>query len=247
LRRRIQVICSTHSSDFLAAIPQQARVLLVRPPEGPVDVRYEVTVAEAMSDLIGAPVHELVVCVEDRFARALAMELFPSTMRTRLRVVHCGSWEDVLRQLAAFARDPALGNVLAILDGDRRNEAAEHEDRFRTHLGGQISDQQRQWLLARICFFPDQVPPERWLWQVGQQAAGYRAALAGQLRADLRVIDTLFAGPPPNDFHSLPYLISQRIGSDEERVLTGMCAAAVATQMGQLQEILAFVRNGLGA
>ena len=246
-RRRIQVICSTHSADFLAAIPQQARILLCRPPTGPVDVRYEVTVAEATSDMIETPIHELVVCVEDRFARTLAMELFPSALRTRLRVVPCGSWEDVLRQLASFCRDPQLGHVIGVLDGDRRNGAVEHEGRFRQHLGGQISDAQRQWLNDRICYFPEQVPPERWLWQVGQQSAPYRVVLAEQLRADNQIIDSIFAGQPPANLHGLPYAISQRVGSDEERALTAMCTAAVLTQMPLLQEVVTFVQQRLDA
>ena len=80
--RKIQVICSTHSPEFLAAVPAQARVLLCR-SHGGMDVRYEVTVEEATSDLIESPVTELVVCVEDRVARSLASELMPSHVRTR--------------------------------------------------------------------------------------------------------------------------------------------------------------------
>lgn len=244
LDRLVQVICSTHSSDFLAAVPSEARVLLCRTQDG-LEVRHEVTVEEATSDLVESPVTELVVCVEDRVARSLALELLPSQLRTRVRVIRCGSWEDVLRQMASYCRDAALGNVVGILDGDRRNERAEHERSFATFVGGQISTEQQTWLNDRIRFLPDSVPPEQWFWQVGQQSQDYRRELSQQLNSDQNAVDGFFKGAAPADFHNVPFELSRRLGIEEERAITGLCAAAVRNQAAALQDVLDFVRERL--
>src|SRR5713101_5998428 len=116
--KKIQVICSSHSQVIMESVPAEARVLLVR-QGATVLPRYRVTVAEAISDMTEQSTAELSLYVEDDLAKTLVEECLSAEVRTRVRITHCGSWEAVIRFLAAYRKDPGLGHVVGILDGDR--------------------------------------------------------------------------------------------------------------------------------
>lgn len=244
LDKEIQVICTSHSSDFLAAVPSSARVLLSK-NDVDLDVRYGVTVGEATTDLLGVPEVEMVVCVEDRVAESLVLELTPSRTRTRIRVVRCGSWEDVLRHLASYQRDPCLGKAIGILDGDRRDKDGEHFGRFKEHIGGQMAEDQKTWLTSRLCYLPGSDPPEAWLWQLGTSSETYLLELASQMNADRHDIRAFFEEPQPTNLHHLPYLLAQRVGHKPDSTLSGLSKAAVRDRADELQDVLSFVQSQL--
>jgi predicted ATPase len=184
LKRKIQIICTSHSAEFLSAVPSEARILLVRNGTT-TEPRYEVTVGEATRDLLGVSNAELVICVEDRVANCLVQELLPAGFRRRVRVVSCGSWQDVLRQLSAFVKDPSLGEAVGILDGDRRDGDGEHNSTFKEYLGGHLTEDQQAWLKERLAYLPSDNSPEKWLWKLGCDSEPYRGSLARQLNAEV--------------------------------------------------------------
>lgn len=272
--RKIQVICSTHSATFLEALPREARVLLVRSP-GNTEVIQGVTVEEATSDMIERPVPELVICLEDKTARQLVWELLPSRIRNRVRLAICGSWENVLRQVASFRRDRNLGEAAAILDGERQGKEIEHIRKFAGHVGGQdaaliggcldtaqdqhqadasrpvldiargLSVEPFDWFLQRHCILPGSLPPESWLWELGRGSELYRRELVNHFNAEEQDIAAFFAGNPPANHHDLPFLLSQKVGNDANWVLNGLCKAAVKTEGVALTPVLDFIKARL--
>jgi predicted ATPase len=244
LKRKIQIICTSHSADFLSAVPSEARILLVRSGTT-TEPRYEVTVGEATRDLLGVSDAELVICVEDRVADCLIQELLPAGVRRRGRIVPCGSWQDVLRQLSAFVKDPSLGEAVGVLDGDRRNSDGEHDNIFKEYLGGHLTPVQQAWLKERLAYLPGNEAPEKWLWKLGRDSAAYRESLAVQLKAEVDEIRSFFVGPPPADFHDVPFLLSQEVGSTRDRILVALCNAAIQTEPFSIQDILDFVQAWL--
>jgi hypothetical protein len=111
----LQVICSSHSQTVLESVPADARILLVR-HGATVEPRYGVSVIEAVSEMTERPMAELAVYVEDALACHLVQKALPAQIRRRVRVATCGSWEDVIRFLATFRRDPCLGHAAGILN-----------------------------------------------------------------------------------------------------------------------------------
>ena len=209
--------------------------------------RYEITVAEAVSDLSEMPSEELVVYVEDEVARTLVQEALPAQERTRVRIVTCGSWMDVIRFLATFQRDPALGHAVGVLDGEREGKIAEHESAFKRHLGGTIDDDKKQWLGDRLCVLPGGAPPERWLERLGREETGFRVALASETRAEIGVVNDFFAAPPSSARHDLAYRLSRRIGTDEQRALVALAAAAIRSREADFRPLVDFVKSRLDA
>ena len=146
--------------------------------------------------------------------------------------------------MASYSKDPALGEVIGLMDGDRRNKSSEHENAFKTHIGGQLSEQQKAWMVERVCFYPEDIPPEGWLWRVGRNSADFQHALAAQLNTEPVIIAQFFEGAAPTDFHDLPYELGRRVGIEEDRAIIGLCNAAVRTQPA-LQEVLTFITSRL--
>jgi AAA domain, putative AbiEii toxin, Type IV TA system len=241
--KRLQVICSSHSQAILECVPAEARVLLVR-HGSTLQPSYEVSVGEAMSDMTMLPVSELAVYVEDELARNLLLKALPADIRLRVRVTTCGSWEDVIRFLATFRRDPALGHVAAVLDGDRQGQDTEHINALRRYLSRDITDDDRGWLIDRVHYLPGAVSPETYLHALGTDLT-FRGILAAELHADLGGINEFFRSPLQGDSHSLAYNLGLRVGLDRDQTEAALVASAVRCKPGDFQPIIEFLQRRL--
>jgi hypothetical protein len=240
-KKKLQVICSSHSQSVLEAVPADARVLLVRYGAS-VQPLYGISVAEAVSDMTELPTTEICVYVEDEVARSLVLETLAAETRKRVRVVSCGSWDDVIRFLAVFRRDPSLGNALGILDGDRRGRESEHRDSLAKYMGGNANEEDWSWLTERLLFLPGTVAPEVLFHRLGQEQ-DFRNRLSNELNAGVTMIDGFFSSFVNADPHNLPYELSQRVGLGAERVLIGLARATCAHKDTDFQAIEEFVRH----
>ncbi|MCH9276154.1 AAA family ATPase [Bifidobacterium amazonense] len=128
LKRKIQVILSTHSPFVLDTLPQCARVMLMRLADHK-EIINDVSTNFALStiDEVGHP--ELYVYVEDDAAQ----EMFWSIIRLdeerylnlekKVAVKYVGGW-DVVDTLGKIAGDGKLPyRSIGIVDGDMRNKA----------------------------------------------------------------------------------------------------------------------------
>ncbi len=244
LKKKLQVICSSHSQAVLETVPRDARVLLARYGSF-IQPRYSVSVAEALGEMTDVPMTELRICVEDAVAERLVLESLPAGTRQRVRVISCGNWDDVIRFLAMIRRDPSLGGVLGILDGDRGGKDEEHRQSLAKYVGGKASDEDWQWLEERLDFLPGGVAPEALFRRVGEQAA-YRALVAKELNADPGVIGA-FLDSFVGDDHNLPYELGRRVGLDEGRVLIALSKAACVEMATEFEAVNERVRDRIEA
>jgi len=243
--KHLQVICSSHSQAVLECVPADARILLVRHGSA-LQPRYGVSVAEAMSEMAEIPVAELSVYVEDELARDLLLKALPASIRQRVRITTSGSWEDVVRFLAMFRRDPSLGHVAGIMDGEQQGQDAEHDKSLTRYLGGKITDADRGWFVERHSYLPGKVSPERYLYALGTDPA-FREHLASELDAELAIVEDFFHGPTPTNPKNLAYDLGQRVGLDQDQTEAVLIASAVRCRPDDFRPLVGFLQSRLDA
>ncbi|HSW63460.1 MAG TPA: ATP-binding protein [Dissulfurispiraceae bacterium] len=237
--RKIQIVCSSHSQTILESVPTQARVLLTRC--GPtIQPRYGVSVAEAVSEMAELPADEICVYVEDDVAKCIVLESLPAETRKRIRIVTCGGWDDVIRFLSVFRRDPNLGNAVGIVDGERDGRDQEHRESLNRYMGGGVTEGDWTWLSERFRCLPGGVPPEALFREFGRDPA-YCDLVAKELNAQPQMITDFFATFVNNDDHALPYELGQRVGHDEERALVALARASCMHRTTDFQQIGSFI------
>jgi hypothetical protein len=243
--KHLQIICSSPSQCVLECVPADARIHLVR-HGSTLQPRYRVSVSEAISEMAEFPVSELSVYVEDECTRHLVLKALPASIRQRVRVTTCGSWEDVIRFLAMVRRDPSLGHVAGILDGERQGQEAEHAKTLCRYLGGTITDADRDWFIERHSYLPGGVSPEYYLCALGTDPA-FREQLASELNAELEVVEDFFRGPAPANPHALAYNLGQRVGLDQDQTEAALITSAICCRPDDFRPLVGFLQSRLDA
>ena len=182
--RSLQIIVSSHSPDFIDAVPRQARVLLDRMPSGGEashHITYAPTTRLALGELMGGPYPEVTLYCEDEFAKQLIVQALPDTTYRRVRVHAVGSDGELARHARFHARTGAPGRALLVWDGDVSDRQADEwlnrvEQSFREAI---------DW--TRL---PGSTAPERWVADILCGDAGV-AALARHLNAEPNRVRTV--------------------------------------------------------
>jgi predicted ATPase len=86
LRRKHQIILSTHSSVIINALPSEARKLILRDDDG-VEIKNSISSNQVRSILSSGHVRQLDICVEDLFAKVLLTEVIRSKKKELLKAV----------------------------------------------------------------------------------------------------------------------------------------------------------------
>ena len=117
--RHIQVICTTHSSTVVDALPPEARFYIERLPQATVIVP-NVSSLFAAGKLSGQRWRELDIYVEDTCAAAMMEALLDNNTRKRVKIIPIGSAVAVVRQMVSRYKDPRPNECIAIMDGDQQ-------------------------------------------------------------------------------------------------------------------------------
>jgi predicted ATPase len=117
-RRHHQIILSTHSSTILKALPSPARKLIISTHSG-IDCVNGASVAETKSILSEGRSRDIVICVEDEFAKELVRAILRSTSRELVKTVTIEALGDK-DAVGDFVRKihPSNRRVIGIRDGD---------------------------------------------------------------------------------------------------------------------------------
>lgn len=138
-RKGHQIIVATHSTELFEALPQQARLLLVRRPGGIEVVPRAPQLAAARELSGGALANKVLILVEDVAGKAFLSEILRRNARDLFdssSIVPVGNTNDVYRLTAAFRRegcraigirDPDIGDApqqgILSLPGNQAPEA----------------------------------------------------------------------------------------------------------------------------
>ena len=215
-RGKQQIICTTHSEYIIDALPQAARLLVKRVPEG-----HRVVAAPTTRDLMftmtGKPRPELTIYVEDTFAQMVVEQALRGPHRRRVKVVPIGSAERVVGQLGTHLSGGLDGPAICALDGDCQDS----EVRRWMGRAGVGHDSQ---LCLRLPL--DGLSPERWIVEALREEP-YVSDLARQVRLDavdvLAVLSEIVFLP---DSHAVPRQFASRcsVPLDSAPYLLASCA-----------------------
>jgi len=160
--RHIQVICTTHSSAILEAVPPEARFYVDSFPTETV-VIPGISPMFAAGKLSGETSGELDIYVEDGTTQTLVEAFLDSSTRKRVRVVPIGSPIAIIRQMAARYKDVRPFECIAVMDGDQAGSVSTHLGHFLSALeSSKDPEKDKGWLSDRLSFLPGNTWPERW-------------------------------------------------------------------------------------
>ena len=181
--QKIQVICTTHSSDILDALPTDARVY-VESVSGSTRITRGISSDFAFSKLSAINGQEADVLVEDDVARALVLAALPAATRTRVTVTEIGSAHALSRQLAAIYTRGETRPAIAVFDGDQLTK----EPANIAHAKGMAEKARpdfENWFSNRAAYLPGENWPEFWLLKRAAEIPVALAKLLGTEKDEL--------------------------------------------------------------
>ncbi|HYW06087.1 MAG TPA: AAA family ATPase [Longimicrobium sp.] len=236
--KKMQIVCSTHSADFLDALPREARILLRRTRET-LDALSGPSTRFALYVMSGSTQPEVMLYCEDDAAVALVSASLPHSSLVRVRVRPIGSNHTVIRQGVAHIRGEMPAQGLCILDGDCTESLVENWIRS--------EDVERDNAHPRYLILPGGgLAPERW---VIQQLAEeeYRHEFARQFQcSSSEALSHVQALDVVNNHHRLGRVLARRTGLDEADCLR-RTMFAVAPRHPQLEPLRSEVAEILDA
>lgn len=161
LKRKLQIIFTTHSDIIFGCIPNDARIYIENINSKTV-VNTEISPEYAFGKLSSENSQELDVLVEDVVAAKLLSSILPSNIRSRLQIEVIGSASSLSRQMAAIFQRGIKNKVITIFDGDQKrlykdNLKCAHSLLEKNH--GEFTE----WFSENINYMPGDEWPEKWI------------------------------------------------------------------------------------
>lgn len=208
VRKRLQIVCTTHSEVILDRLPRQARVLLRRSGDDH-EALTGVSTRFAIHEMSGEIQPELQIYSEDRLAAALIEEALDGAVRARVRVDDIGSNSTLARQAVSHLRTNGALRAISAFDGDCTEQDIANWIRSER---GERNDLEPDWLILP----GDGTPPETWLMEQLQQDE-YVASLAAELNCEVAVAKGHIASMTVEiDHHNSAFTLAQRTGLNRE-------------------------------
>lgn len=225
LKRRVQIICTSHSEVFIDALPRQARVLIRRSGYGHL-VHPAPSTRFASSEMSGRVFPELNIYCEDSTAATLIEESLSQAMRARVLIHAVGSDATVIRHGVCDLRCRRRMRSLCVLDGDCTKV------KINRWLKSETGDQ--KFAPEYIILPGEGNPPEKWLTEQLRHSiyeskfAEYLGCSIGDARRHIQVLGVEL------DHHSLGFILHQRTGKAPDHCRR-QAMAAVAPRHPQLE------------
>lgn len=225
-KRRIQLIISTHSRDFLDSVPREARILLRR--SGPELIPfYGPTTRFAMGEMGAEREKELIVYCEDIVAKIMIETALDADKRNRVEIVPIGSESSFAAMAKFHFADYAKRPCLFYWDGDMTEQTAEAAKK-------KLSDADRN--LFHYAFLPAKLVPEKYLLTVLSEdcvdlAQRLNISNSNQVKEILESAKTI---PDP---HDIPHHIAQKVSLDEMTVRNAMVNSVKMLKSSDFQSI----------
>jgi predicted ATPase len=215
LKKKLQLIFTTHSPFLFDAVPPQGRILL-RKPSNKLEVIYEPSSSLAFSELTGETVKELTVYVEDKVAKLMLETLLDSTTRKRIHIADVGSRENVVRMVGAHYRNQELGKAVGIPDGDLTEKLLiKYYNKYVLKEGENFQDTFEENRKKMFMNLPGDNAPEKYMLEKLKE----NEAFARYVDDSDAFVSFIAHEISLNDHHGLFRVIGEVVGLDEEGVM----------------------------
>lgn len=166
LERKIQIIATTHSQKILESLPPEARIFIERFKDESI-ITKGISTQYASGLLSGKKCAEILIFVEDNIAKAISDNFIDNKILARVNIIQIGSASAIVRQMSARYRFLDNIEIIAIFDGDKRNEFKNLNRNFLNELESFKNTEEEKvasdWFQERALFLPGDSWPEKYL------------------------------------------------------------------------------------
>jgi hypothetical protein len=241
LKKKLQLIFTTHSPFLFDAVPPQGRILL-RKPSSKLEVIYEPSSSLAFSELTGETVKELTVYVEDKVAKLMLETLLDSTTRKRIHIADVGSRENVVRMVGAHYRNQELGKAVGIPDGDLTEKLLiKYYNKYVLKEGENFQDTFEENRKKMFMNLPGDNAPEKYMLEKLKE----NEAFARHVDDSDAFVSFIVNEISLSDHHGLFRVIGDEVGLGEDSVLRDVVKGLVLFFGGEFEGIMKFLNKGL--
>jgi predicted ATPase len=244
-KRKFQIICTTHSSRILEALPPEGRIFLERVGES-TSVIPGISSAYASGKLTGESISELDILVEDDIAKSIVENCLTSEQRKRVKIMPIGSSAAVMRHLAARYKDKEnrQNEVCVILDGDKSSSKIQQINTFLKGLERSMNrESETKWVEKRLNFLPGTTWPESWL--INQNHNRFFEKLSEEWGINIdkvyEIISAAKIAGKKGEFHE----IAKQLNLDENIVIHQCIKAAFEVNPSEQDHIKDFIQGFL--
>lgn len=241
-KRKVQILCTTHSRDVFGQLPDDARVFIEN-INGNSIVCNSISPEFAFSKLSAENPFEISLLVEDRVAKKLMLSILPSSIRSRISIEVIGSASALTRQLSSNYIREKQENIVILYDGDQAaKEKANLLHGCKMTESTDSDDDIKSWMKSRIEYLPGETWPESWIVQKCSESIDVLAPLLGVDEDELvDVIEQGLEAGKHNEFSE----IGVAVGLEEEDVLARFCMAVSQSHAGQFQVLIESIQRRL--
>jgi len=242
-KRKIQIICTTHSPRILDSLPPEGRIFLER-GKGTINVIPGISSAFATGKLTGHSHVELDVLVEDDTAKLIVETCLTDEVRSRVNVIVVGSHTAVMYHLAARYKEKKVCRICAILDGDKKSSKATCVSDFQKAIEN-TKDQEKNnvWVEKHLSFLPGTDWPERWV--VSQKGVEGINLLSQEWRVTPDRVEEVLNAAKRAAKHNEFYAAAEELSFDERIVTYAMIRAAFESNLNEREALANYIEGFL--
>lgn len=220
LDKKLQFFITTHSRDFLDALPRDARLLINRTDES-VEAVNSPTTIYAISKMSRSPTAEMVIYCEDYVAESI-IRYSAKGIQNRIVCTGIGSKTELVKAAKFHELNGDPRSYMIIWDGDVTDSEIEQ------YKGNETFKYTR---------LPGGIPPEKWIINSLNNQDGITCLSDFLSQNEQEVHRLLEMANSTSDCHEIFYRISEKIACDEKEVITSFCKALLKVNTQELSEL----------
>ncbi|MBD2693643.1 ATP-dependent nuclease [Anabaena catenula] len=250
-KRKVQIICTTHSSSILESLPPEGRIFIERMGSKTI-ITSEISSVYATGKLSERPNSELDILVEDQAAKLILETVLNKELRSRTEILPIGSSAAVMKHLAARYKEALhktskVVEVVVFLDGDKSSEA-EKNNHIRIFLNAlekkTLEEGATIWVKNRLMFIPGKEWPELWITKPTDKTPYYERFLR-ELEMSNEEVDYLLDVAVMAGKHNELYTAAKHLSLDEKVVGSHLIKSAFQSNPGEAPKIIDFIQGFL--